>query len=162
MDIEEQRKIIRPQLEANNINPGSFLATDYLNLYNEVFMLLEMIPDMPDMIEELEGWQPKSYSEHFNETNFAGKDMAIQAYTICPDHIKLPFDLLVARLDQLILSTLEQAFSLYKENNEAKLIELTNEGLAQMKRIWSGLNAIIHSENTIEDQKSIDELLNKF
>lgn len=162
MDIEEQREKIRPILEDNNINPVSFLATDYLNHYNEVFMLLEMVPDMPDMIEELEEWKPKTYSEHFNETNFTGKDVAIKAYEVCPDHIKLPFDMLVAKLDQHILTTVKEAYEHYKAGDEEKVIKLVNEELAQMKRNWSALNAIIHSEDNTADQKSIDDLLDKF
>jgi hypothetical protein len=162
MSIDEQREKIRPILKANNINAGSFLATDFLNLYNEVFMLLEMVPDMPDMLEELEGWQPKSYAQHFNGSNFAGKEIAIEAYNICPDHIKLPFDLLVIRLDQLIKDTLDAAFISYEATDEANVVKNVNEGVDEMKRIWSALNAIIHSENKVEDQQSIDDLLNKF
>ncbi len=162
MDVEEQRKKIQPQLEENNVNAVSFLATDYLNHYNEVFMLLEMVPDMPDMLEELEDWKPKTYPDHFNDSNVAGKDIAIAAYELCPEHIKLPFDLLVSRLDQLITATLQEAFVLFKDGDEEKIVKLINDCLPQMKRIWSGLNAIIHSEDTTEDQKSIDELLEKF
>jgi hypothetical protein len=39
-------------LAAANINPQSGLATDYLNHFNEAIMLLEMIPDMPDCVED--------------------------------------------------------------------------------------------------------------
>ena len=42
---------LRDRLEGSNINPNTFLATDYLNHFNELVMFLEMIPDMPDMLE---------------------------------------------------------------------------------------------------------------
>jgi hypothetical protein len=48
------------QLQAANINPRTGLATDYLNHFNEAIMLLEMIPDMPECVEEFLGWQPRS------------------------------------------------------------------------------------------------------
>lgn len=162
MDIEEQRQKLQPQLDANNINPVSFLATDYLNHYNEVFMMLEMVPDMPDIIEDLAEWEPKSYIQHFTDSNLAEKNIAIDAYNLCPEHFKIPFDLLGTRLDQLIITTLDDASKSYEAGDEAALIKTSTDGLVQMKRIWSGLNAIIHSENTTEDQTSIDELLEKF
>lgn len=158
----EKRKILQPKLEENNINPVSFLATDYLNHYNEVFMLLEMIPDMPDMIEELEGWEPKSYIVHFADSNLSEKEIAIEAYNICPQHVKIPFDLLVARLNELITKCLKDAQLYYSEGKESDMIKIVTGNLVEMKRMWSGLNAIIHSDNTTEDQTSIDELLAKF
>jgi hypothetical protein len=36
------------RLEGTNINQSTLLATDYLNRFNEVVMMIEMIPDMPD------------------------------------------------------------------------------------------------------------------
>ena len=44
------------RLEQANINPQTGLATDYLNHFNEVMMLLEMLPDMPDCAEDVLEW----------------------------------------------------------------------------------------------------------
>ena len=59
-------------LRAANINPRTGLATDYLNMFNEAVMLLEMIPDMPECAEDFLGWQPLSYAEHFTAIQFQG------------------------------------------------------------------------------------------
>jgi hypothetical protein len=53
-----------------NINPVSLLATDYLNHFNEAVMLLELIPDMPDMLEDAKRWAPKPYKQHFRDSGF--------------------------------------------------------------------------------------------
>jgi len=42
--------------EGTTINSQTLLATDYLNHFNEVVMLLEMIPDMPDMMDMVQEW----------------------------------------------------------------------------------------------------------
>src|ERR1700750_1009596 len=68
------------ELRAANINPRTGLATDYLNHFNEAIMLLEMVPDMPECVEDFLGWQPLSYCEHFTASNFKGRDLAIEAY----------------------------------------------------------------------------------
>ena len=41
------------RLQGTNINTSKLLATDYLNHFNEVIMLIEMVPDMPDIIEDV-------------------------------------------------------------------------------------------------------------
>jgi hypothetical protein len=38
-------------LKAANINPATGLATDYLNHYNEIAMMIATLGDMPDMRE---------------------------------------------------------------------------------------------------------------
>ena len=45
-------------LKAANVHPDTGLATDYLNHFNEVVMLLEMLPDMPDFAEDVLAWEP--------------------------------------------------------------------------------------------------------
>jgi hypothetical protein len=79
-------------LRAANINPRTGLATDYLNLFNEAVMLLEMIPDMPECAEDFLAWQPLSYAEHFTATNFRARDLVIEAYETTDPGIRAAFD----------------------------------------------------------------------
>jgi hypothetical protein len=67
-------------LLAANINPHTGLATDYLNHYNEVAMLIGMLSDMPEVAEDVLAWGPLGYAEHFTQTGFRGRDLAIAAY----------------------------------------------------------------------------------
>ncbi len=55
-EASKNTESLRARLEGTNINPNTFLATDYLNHFNEMVMFLEMIPDMPDMLEEAKAW----------------------------------------------------------------------------------------------------------
>ena len=71
----------RPDLlAAANINPVTFLATDYLNHFNNVVMLLELLPDMPDCAEEVVAWAPMSYEDYFRTAHFRERDLAVDAY----------------------------------------------------------------------------------
>ena len=56
------------RLQGTNINGTTLLATDYLNHFNEVIMLIEMVPDMPDIIEDVLAWEPKTYVRHFADS----------------------------------------------------------------------------------------------
>src|SRR5438132_7547925 len=70
----------RARLIEANINPVTWLATDYLNHFNEAIMLLEMLPMAPECKEDLLAWRPMSYAEHFAASNFKHRDLAIAAY----------------------------------------------------------------------------------
>ena len=65
--------------EGTNVNPQTLLATDYLNHFNEIVMLLEMLPDLPDCLEDVQAWRPKSYAEHFTASAVADRELAILA-----------------------------------------------------------------------------------
>lgn len=68
------------ELADANINPQTGLATDYLNHFNEAIMLLEMVGSCPDCRNDFLGWRPMSYREHFLESHFKGRELAIAAY----------------------------------------------------------------------------------
>lgn len=75
-------------LRAANINPDTGLATDYLNHFNEVMMLMEMLPDMPDCAEDVLDWAPADYTEHFANSTFKDKELAVLAYQAAPRHVQ--------------------------------------------------------------------------
>src|ERR1700743_3945990 len=80
------------ELRADNINPRTGLAPDYLNHFNEAIMLLEMIPDMPECAEDFLVWPPLSYCEHFMASNFKARDLAISAYESADPDIRAAFE----------------------------------------------------------------------
>ena len=79
-------------LAAANINPHTGLATDYLNHFNEAIMLLEMIPAMPECTEDFLLWEPLSYPEHFLQSGFKARDLAIAAYEAADPELRVRFD----------------------------------------------------------------------
>ncbi len=77
------RRTYRKLVENTTINSTTFLSTDYLNHFNELVMMLDLVPDMPEMFEDAREWQPKTYVQHFEVSVFTHKDLAIAAY----DHV---------------------------------------------------------------------------
>lgn len=86
-------------LRAANINPDTGLATDYLNHFNEVMMLMEMLPDMPDCAEDVLDWAPADYTEHFTSSGFKDKDLAVLAYQAAPRHVRAHLVTLVLQIE---------------------------------------------------------------
>lgn len=87
------------RLRAANIHPDTGLATDYLNHFNEVVMLLEMLPDMPDCAQDILSWGPASYAAHFERSGFADKQLAIAAYAAAPQALRTRFETVIEALD---------------------------------------------------------------
>ncbi len=89
-------------MRAANINPGTGLATDYLNHFNEAIMLLEMIPDMPECAEDFLGWHPLSYREHFMASNFKARELAIEAYEAADAGVRADFDNITSTMTSIL------------------------------------------------------------
>ena len=94
-------------LAAANINPVTFLATDYLNHFNDVVMLLELVPDMPDMAEDVLGWVPARYEDYFHGSHFRERDLAVAAYRAADPEIRAAFDAAITHLDCAMAEAIE-------------------------------------------------------
>ena len=160
-DIENKRAALKPRLEGSNVSPVSFLATDYLNHFNEVLMLFEMGADMPDMLDELLEWEPKSYVDHFKESSIADKDLAVEAYEICPSEFKTPFDRITQRMDDIITISLASAIDLRDQGKTDELGEFISTAMQRMHRTQDVMSAIIHGDRGHLNQENIDSLINE-
>src|SRR3954447_21763145 len=74
---------LRPQASGSglpNINPVTGLSTDYLNHFTEALMALEMAADIPECLDDLKSWRPKTYRQHFAASNFKNRTAVIDLY----------------------------------------------------------------------------------
>ncbi|MGA8171604.1 MAG: hypothetical protein WB816_12350 [Methylocystis sp.] len=87
------------------VNPVSGLANDYLNLFNELVMMLEQIPQMPELLEDLLAWKPVSYQEYFRRSQLPGRHSALGAYEQLNPMFRRRFETFVAELDLIALAS---------------------------------------------------------
>lgn len=163
-------------LAAANINPSSFLATDYLNHFNEVVMLMEMVPDMPDMVEEVLAWEPCDYARHFEQSVFAAKSLAVAAYHAAPRPTRFAFDAVVADLDkqivdiQILLSGVDAAMPIDPALADRLMMAVVNDLRPAIDKASSIVNAVHGAvsqaandeldEAQTRPQDAVDELFN--
>lgn len=147
------------QVEGHNINPLTLLATDYMNHFNEILMLLEMLPDMPDMLDECQAWEQTSYQDHFRQSSFAAKDLAVAAYDHCPHKLKQPFEVTVTKLNLLIAEVLGAIATIIAAEQHERLGDYLPLQLEKLKELTGQANAIIQGEHIALDQAEIDDLL---
>jgi hypothetical protein len=165
-DDESRPAMDSARLAAANINPKTGLATDYLNHFNEAIMLLDLLPQMPECIVELIGWEPLSYEEHFQGSHFKDKELAIAAYEAADTAARAKLDELADTMNALLVATCETF------QNRASLdiaTSLAAETAARLKPLVARAGAIINGYNiaqsgdmtTGEQQATVDALLEK-
>jgi hypothetical protein len=82
------------------VNPASGLANDYLNLFNEIVMLIEQLPSMPELIEDILQWRPVTYQDYFANSVLPGRASALEAYAALDGNFRRDFEAVVADLDR--------------------------------------------------------------
>jgi len=89
----------RSHIPGTNINESTLLASDYLNHFHELVMLFEALSSEPEgFADDLLSWRPLTYEEHFTQSGFRDKNLAIAAYRRAPPKVRARFDEAVARL----------------------------------------------------------------
>jgi hypothetical protein len=152
------------RLEAANINPKTGLASDYLNHFNEAIMLLDLLPNMPECIVELIGWEPLSYEEHFAASHFKEKDLAIAAYQVAEPAARAQLDELADTMNALLVATCE-TFQRRASLDAANA--LAEQTAARLKPLVARAGAVINGYDlehagdmtTGEQQATVDALL---
>lgn len=95
---------LRDLLVAGNINPRTGLATDYLNHFNEMVMLLELLPEDEGVGEDIAAWQPRGYLDYFAQSNFRAKHLAMHTYALVEAQVRTELESVVAELDRVLLA----------------------------------------------------------
>jgi hypothetical protein len=68
----------RSHIPGTNINESTLLATDYLNHFHELVMMLEAVPaDGHEFAQDMLAWRPITYEEHFSESGFRDKTLGL-------------------------------------------------------------------------------------
>lgn len=158
-DAAVEGESLHERVRGKNINEETLLATDYLNHFNEIIMMLELVPSMPECIEDCQDWQPKSYEAHFEDSCFTDKELAILAYQNAPERFKRPFDNTISHMDQLVAEGLDGITTAVGEGDNIQ-IELRTEALTRrLKRFIEVASGIVHGDERTMDQAEIDQII---
>ena len=148
------------------LNPQTGLSTDYLNHFNEAIMLLDLLPEMPECIVDLIGWEPLSYEEHFTASNLKDRELTIMAYEAAEPIARVRLDELADTMNALLVATCE-AFQ--KRASLDAATALAAETAARLKPLVARAGAVINGYGieqsddmtTGEQQATIDALLER-
>jgi len=152
-------RTLRLLVRGKNIHADTLLATDYLNHFNEIVMLLELIADMPECLDDALEWQPKRYEDHFSESSFQDKALAILAYENAPRRYREPFDQIVAQMDATVIKSLKRIQEVTQDGDVDHLRHVVSGVTLKLQRFVDVASAVIHGREVTSGQDEIDSLL---
>lgn len=85
------------------VSPATGLANDYLNVFNEILLVLEFLPSMPEMTDEVLAWRPRGYREYFQHSPLPGAREAARRYEKVDPTLRARFESLLNRLNDIAL-----------------------------------------------------------
>jgi hypothetical protein len=124
-----------------NINPLTGLSTDYLNHFTEAVMALEMAGTMPECLEDLRAWRPKSYVEHFATSRFASRGAVIATYLAADPAVRDALDSAAETLNAVLTETRDVLLS-HLVTPEAN--ELAPRAVSWLKPLIARMAAVIN------------------
>lgn len=146
----------KDMLAGANIMPQTGFATDYLNVFNEATMLFGLLGDMPEMIEELEIWQPLTYEEHFFRSNFHDKELAIAVFKSIPDERRSQFVDTAQMLGEMIVDGINEAKA--KIATGENIDDFASETSFALQSVIMMLDSMIHGHAADNSQDDVDAL----
>jgi hypothetical protein len=159
---EAEFEAFRPKVKGTNIDEQTLLATDYLNHFNEVVMLFDMLPDMPELIEDCRAWQPKSYEDHFRQSTFSDRDLAVEAYGKVPSRFRVPFEETIRQINELILSSTDRLEQEINAGSDPEVLRHIGGSVSRAAQVlMDHASAIIHGSSQTMDQDEIDTMIGK-
>jgi hypothetical protein len=151
--LEEYRR----KVADTNIDPRSFLSTDYFNMFNSVVMVLDMLPDAPELLEEIEHWQFLGYVEHFKISGLGFADLAIEGYPLAPPELRETFERKVNSI-RVIIEELARTLRRLLDAGENETFSITARLAAtQLRAMMQEGNSIVHGSSAIA-QTDIDKM----
>ena len=113
----------------STINSLTGLSTDYLNHFTEAVMVLEMGTMVPECLEDLRSWRPKTYREHFVSSHFRDRDAVIAAYDAADPAVRDALDRATETLNAVVVEARDTVL--------ARLGMADVETLAQRAASWT-------------------------
>lgn len=147
-------------VRGKNINQNTLLATDYLNHFNEIIMLLEMLPQMPECYADAAAWRPKTYAEHFRDSCFCDAELAILAYENAPTNYRQAFDATIRQMDRLVLEAMPSIGALVAASEPGPLQVAIDEVTRKLASFVDVASSIINGATDTLDQAQIDQVMN--
>lgn len=136
---------LRPELlAAANINPHTRLATDYLNHFNDVVMMLELVPDMPDCAEDVVDWAPVGYDDYFRNSHFRERDLAVLAWEHADTEVRSEFEATITHLDCAMAEAIDLARG-YDGTDPVRAMRLRDLVGGRLKPLIATASAIVNA-----------------
>ena len=147
------------------VNPASGLANDYLNLFNEIVMLIEQLPSMPELIDDIFAWRPTTYQDYFTRSILPGRGSALEAYAALSQTFRRDFEAIVEELDRMAVGAIAAIRRHHKAKGDAEpytLAGLCTRSGEKMREVLDRATKLVNygpSTGGEEPQAAADRLM---
>ena len=135
---------IRKKLAGTNIDDRSLISTDYFNHYNEVIMMFNMLPDMPELLDDIDKWDFKTYREHFAESGLSFGPLAIEAYEYAPINLRENFEKIAVQMAMLIVKARVKLRYILEAGDMRQFASLAQQSSMQLQTMAESGGAVVH------------------
>jgi hypothetical protein len=148
----------RTRVAGTTIDCGTLLSTDYFNSFNEVIMLLGMLPDMPDMMEDIRAWKFSTYEQHFRASGLPFAALAIEAYAYVPPSVRDHFERTLAEMHQTVDEARATLAGLVGPATVDHFNHCAIDYSMRLQRLVDTASAIVHGHGETSEQDAIDAM----
>jgi hypothetical protein len=153
---------------ASLVNPKSGIANDYLNIFYELLLLVENLPVIPEMIDDVVNWQPVSYVDYFQRSRLPGSSAALAIHERLDPSLRDAFTRMVGNINQVALAGIEQIQTRRKPNGDVfaeDIIDLCERLSAELKDCLGPTTNLVNNGlcavNAESVQHMVDRLMNE-
>ena len=130
------------------VNPASGLANDFLNVYNEILMLIEMLPMMPELVDDVVAWRPSSYRAYFMQSQLPGRQGALDAYARLEPSFRAVFEASVEKLAECgvaAVEAIERAVAVGASDGGEQIARVCADYVARIRRRLNSTEQLVNS-----------------
>lgn len=146
------------KVEGTNIDARSLLSTDYFNTFNSVIMLFDMLPEMPDLLEEIDQWEFHTYIQHFEFSGLDFAPLAIDAYGHAPPELRKSFEHKIEGMRVLLEESIHTLHCLIDINETHTFALFAKQTAELLRTLVAEGSSIVHGHDSTMDQGKIDGL----
>lgn len=134
-------------LAASNVNLETGFATNYLNHYVEILLLLEMLPDMIECFEDIRRWRPLSYRSHVIISNLPNNDLILMAYDAADEERRQHLAAVAKKADEGLDTLIARAGVAVDKNDYQALKNIAAEAKSLLVPLFDRMSGIITSDD---------------
>ena len=101
LSVAEREWRINPAPRLGTSDGLRCLASDYLNHFNQIVMIIELLGQQPELAEDIRQWRPLSFIEHFESSRRARGGRFLYAGGALNPVARRAFNAVVAGLESL-------------------------------------------------------------
>ena len=138
------------------VNPASGLANDFLNVYNEILMLIELLPTMPELADDIAAWRPASYRAYFMQSPLPGSDQALAVYAGLDPGFRALFEANVEKLAEsgvCAVDAISRAVASGADDCGEQIAAVCAQSAAHMRGLLHATELLINHGHLVEGRE---------